>query len=129
MDTVSLRGEPNPVRSRWVIRPRLDRERFFGFDAFEFIIGVVAVIRVGIGGDDLEVAAWGRLLLASHGRRKEGYQCARRVERPYGLPRLVDFDPANCQFGLFVEYVDDENNLAGAVESLAGVQSNQQPLA
>ena len=31
MDAVSLRGEPDPVRSRRVVRPGLDRERLFDF--------------------------------------------------------------------------------------------------
>src|ERR1700693_5737238 len=37
MDTISLRRQPDPVGSRRIIRPRPDRERLPGFDAFEFI--------------------------------------------------------------------------------------------
>src|SRR6202165_606696 len=67
MDAESLRGQPDPIGPHRVVGPGLDRERFPGFYALEFVIGIVAVVRVGIGGDDLETAARRRFLLAADG--------------------------------------------------------------
>ena len=68
MDSNSVRSEPDPVRSRRIVRPRLDRECLGGFHTLEFVIGIVAVVRIGIGRDDLEATRRGRLLIAPKSR-------------------------------------------------------------
>src|SRR5258708_34886127 len=129
MDAICLRRQPDPVGPDRVIRPGLDGERLFGFDAFELVIGIVAVVRVGIGGDDLESTAWSWLFLAADGRRKKAYQRAGWIERLHRLTRLVDFDPADRQFRRLVEHVGNENGFARPVELLAGIEPRKQDFA
>ena len=73
--------------------PGFDLERLFRFHALEFVVRIVAIIRIGIGGYDLERAARRRLLLASDRRREEGDQGADGSNAFTVCRVLVDLDP------------------------------------
>src|SRR5438309_119552 len=91
VDTIPFRREPDPIGSHWVIRPGFDRESLFGSYPFEFVIRIVAVVRIGIRRDDLKRAIRRWFLLASNRGREEGNELARGRKSFDRLTRLVDF--------------------------------------
>ena len=85
MDPVSFRRQPDPIRPHRAVRSRPDRERRSRSDTLEFIVRIVAIGGIAIDRDDLEAAAWGRLLFAADGCGKDGDLGAGGIERLHRL--------------------------------------------
>src|SRR5581483_11629992 len=97
-------------------------------DTLEVVVGIVTVGRVLIDFSDLQRSTRGRLLFAADCRRIEPDQRVRFVEQFYGLPGLVDLDPGGFAVGLLAARVDDDDAVAGMVETLSGAEGPEQIL-